>query len=98
MTALTRRQTLIGAAATVVTAALPAVAIANVVPSAYPHYRNTYVRHDGQWPDGAIDGDLFEDVLHNVRWQYCTGGYPGWFFVDKIDWSKPCLDGVKIDG
>jgi hypothetical protein len=116
---LTRRQTIIGAAATVAAAALPVVAVAvaevvhafdefgnqvaggrdlmaaaglpSVTTSAYPHYRKTFTRYDGRWPETAIDGDLFEDVLHNVRWQYCTGGYPGWFFVDKIDWSKPCV-------
>jgi hypothetical protein len=85
MTTLTRRQTLVGAAATVAAAALPAVK-ADVVMSGYPRSWKTFIRYDDQWPEGPIDNDLFVDRLHNLRWWYDT---ECWVLIDVHDRSKP---------
>jgi hypothetical protein len=103
---LTRRQTLIGAAATVAAAALPAVAMAEKAPDLWhgvkvikrvvPKTHRSWTRWDGVRPDRLYSNevfhdDLFDDVLRNVRWRYSEYA-DGWFFVDKLDWSKPCFD------
>jgi hypothetical protein len=93
MTSLTRRHVLAGAAATVAAAALPAVAVASAVMSGYPHYRMTYTRWDGLWPDEVhpgqvIDGDVFVDHFFNAILRYETDWCPGWVFERPIDYRK----------
>jgi hypothetical protein len=83
-----------GAGATLAAAALPAVAVAEVVMSGYPHYRQTFTRWDGLWPDDVfpgqvIDGDIFIDHFFNAIWRYERWDLPGWVYTRRIDYRKP---------
>jgi hypothetical protein len=81
VTDLTRRQTVIGAAAAVVAAAMPAGSMAE---SRQPC---TFVSWDGRFPVDAVTGDLFEDRWFGVLWRYYAGlpAPEGWIFEGLLD-------------